>query len=83
MQVMLPNNKAILSTIQGTLNILLVLSQKAKQALVLLNLKNVFLISLGQLYDNNFKISLDKKDMKVYKDEKLIIRGYRNPSNRL
>ena len=68
-QITLLNNKAILLTIQGILNISPVLLYKAKQALVFLSLKSSSLISLYQLCNDNCKISLNKKDMKVYKDE--------------
>ena len=65
------------------MNIAPELSSKAKQALVLPHLKSSSLISLGQLCDDNCNISLDKKDMLVYKDKKLIMRGYRNKSDGL
>lgn len=82
-QITLPNNKAAPSTIQGALSISPVLSLKAKQVLVLLKLKSSSLISFDQLCNDDRIISLDKKDIKLCKDEKLIIRGYRNPSDGL
>ena len=40
-------------------------------------------MSLGQLCNDNCKIILNKKDMKIYKEKKLIMKGIRNKSDSL
>ena len=75
----LPNAQSILSTKQGQLNLHPSLSTQSQQAIVLPQLKSASLISLGQLCDNKCTILLDKKKISVYKDNKVIINGYRNP----
>ena len=47
------------------------------------DLKNASLISLGQLCDDDCKVFLDKRKLAVYKNDKLIIHGSRNYSDRL
>ena len=40
-------------------------------------------MSLGQLCDDDCKVELDKKNLKVFKKEKLIMKGHRNKSDGL
>ena len=77
-QVTLPNNETMSSTFQGSLNMSPMLSSKAQQALVLPNLKSSSLTSLGQSCDDDCQISLNKKDMRVCKDDRLVMKGCRN-----
>ena len=59
------------------------LSKKAKDAIVLPDLKSLLLISLGQLCDNNYQVLLDKRKLRVYKNKEIILEGIRNSSNGL
>ncbi len=59
--VLLPNASTITAEQQGTLPISQHLSKKAKETLILPNLKSASLISLGQLYDDGCKVELEKK----------------------
>ena len=60
-QVELHNASKIGSTVQGQKPLHNKLSTTAKKAIVLPTLKSSSLISLGQLYDDNFNTELDKK----------------------
>ena len=81
--VTLPNSNTISSQTKGKLPILSKLSPRAREAIVLPQLKSLSLISLGQLCDDNCKIHLDKKELKVHKEKELVMKGYRNLSDRL
>ena len=54
------------------------LSNKAKNAIVLLELKSLLLISLGQLCNNNCQVLLDKKKLTVCKENEIMLEGIRN-----
>ena len=82
-QVTLPNNHPINSTQSGTIPLSHKLSIKAKEATVLPNLHSSSLISLGQLCDDDCKVLLDKKELNVYKDDEVLLKGYRNPTDGL
>ena len=41
------------------------------------------MISLGQLYDDDCKVILDKKELNVYKDEQVLLKGYCNSKDGL
>ena len=41
------------------------------------------LISVSQLYDNDCDIILNKQSLKVYKENKVILKGIRNTKDRL
>ena len=81
--VTLPNNNPIKSTSSGIIPLSHKLSSKAKTATVLPNLKSSSLISLGQLCDDDCKVLLDKKELNVYKDDQVVLTGYRNPRDGL
>ena len=81
--VTLPNNHSISSTQSGTIPLSNKLSTKSKEATVLPNLQSSSLISLGQLCDDDCKVLLDKKELNVYKDNQVLLRGYRNPTDGL
>ena len=76
--VYLPNMDTIQTTHMGKLPFNTQLSNIAITANVLLSLKSASLISLGQLCDDNCNISLDKRAIKVYKNNKKILQGPRN-----
>ena len=59
------------------------LSKKAQKAIVLPQLKSLSLILLSQLFDNDCKVLLDKREMKVFKDEKVIMKEIRNKRDSL
>ena len=82
-KVTLPNAEPISSTLKGTIPLSSKLTSKAKQATVLPNLHSSSLISLGQLCDDNCKVILDKKELNVYKDEQVLLKGYRNSKDGL
>ena len=76
--VILPNNERIQITEKGTLPLSQELSTSGKEASVLPNLKNSSLLPIGQLCDDNCNVTLDKEKMLVYKNNKVILKGYRN-----
>ena len=82
-KVTLPNAEGTHSTSKGTLPMSQQLSETAKQATVLPRLESSSLISLGQLCDDDCKVELDKKNLKVFKEERLIMKGHRNKSDGL
>ena len=58
-------------------------SNEALKANILPNLKSASLVSLGQLCDDNCDIALNKKSIRVYKNNKEIMQGPRNYSDGL
>ena len=70
-------------TDKGILSISKYLSKKVQQAIVLPQLLSSSLISLGQLCDNDCKVELDESNLKVFKEKKFIIKGYRNQRDKL
>ena len=77
-QVTLPNNEKIEITKEGILPLNLKISAEGRKASVLPGLQNTSLLSLGQLCDDDCTIALSKSDMKVYKNNNLILKGIRN-----
>jgi len=75
--VYLPDMTAIKITHKGTLPINN-LSQHAKTVNILPELKSSSLLSLGQLCDDNCQVLLQKQDLRVFKNNKTIIKGKRN-----
>ena len=59
------------------------LSQLAKTAMILLNLKSSSLLSMGQLCNDGCKVILAKQDLAVVKDNHIILRGIQNKSDKL
>jgi len=59
------------------------LSQQAKMAHVFNDLKSASLISLGRLCDDDCKIILTKTHLEVWKDEHLVLQGFRNKNDGL
>ena len=73
-KVTLPLSLGIQSTNKGTLHISKYLSNKAPKATVLLQLSSSSLISIGQLCDDVCKVELDKSNLKVFKEKKLVMK---------
>ena len=63
---------------QGKLPLISSLSKEATTLVVLPSLKISSLISLGQLYDDSFRVIFDKRKLYVEKDAKLVLEGLRN-----
>ena len=78
--VILPNNKHISSSHTTTLNIP-GLSDNAKNAHVLPELKSSSLLSIGQLCDDNCIAIFSKSKLHVAKKQKIILQGTRDPIN--
>ena len=76
--VIISNTASITPSVQGQLPLSNKLSKTAKNAVVLPELKSSLLISLGQLCDNNCQVILDKQQLKVIKEQKIILQGIRN-----
>ena len=74
----LPNNEKIEITKEGILPLNLKISAEGRKASVLPGLQNTSLLSLGQLCDDYCTIALRKSDMKVYKNNNLVLKGIRN-----
>ena len=69
--------------VQGQLPLSKHLSTTACNAIVLPNLQSSSLISLGQLCDDNCVVTLDKKNLQVKKNNKVIMNGIRNKNDGL
>jgi hypothetical protein len=76
---MLPDSTLIQATHAGLLPLPSALSTKAKTAHVLDGITNSSLISIGQLCDNDCIAVLNKNKLQVFKNEKCILQGPRNP----
>ena len=81
--VILPNKQTILATKSGTLPLHHNLSNRAKKATILPGLKSTSLISLGQLFDDDCDVLLQKQKMFVVKDKHIIMQGTRNSNDGL
>ena len=81
--IILPNATAVKPSLRGQLPLHNALSYAAKDTTIIPSLKSPSLISLGQLSDDGCKASLDKKDLKAFKDKKLILKGCWNLSDGL
>ena len=75
--VILPNNETIHSTHDAKLNIPNV-NKAAKAATVYPNLTSSSLISIGQLCDDNCTAIFTKENMRVVKDDNIVLEGERN-----
>ena len=80
--VYLPNNDNITSTAHGHLP-LPELSSASTKTHILPDLQNSSLLSLGQLCDDNCIIHLTKQYLHVFKNNKLILTGFRNKNDGL
>ena len=81
--VYLPNLQTITSTVSGLLPINHNISQQAKLTHIFDELHSASLLSLGQLCDDGCKILLDKQYTHVFKNNALVLKGYRNFSDGL
>ena len=77
-QIILPNAAQVHPSQSGQLPLSKHLSAKAKDATIVPQLKSSSLISLGKLCDDGCNVLLNKKDLKVFKNTKLILKGHRN-----
>ena len=80
--VQLPNNDVIIATATGLLDLHADLSSSVQKTHVLPRLGTA-LLSLGQLTDDGCLILLDKAQLKVFKNFKLLLTGTRNLSDGL
>ena len=78
--IILPNNKHISSLHTTTINIP-GLSDNAKNAHVLAELKSSSLLSIGQICDDNCIAIFSKTKLHVAKKQKIILQGTRDPLN--
>ena len=56
---------------------------KRKQAMVLLHLKSASLISLGQLFDDESKVLLEKRQLFCYKTQSIGSQRQHEPTRRI
>jgi hypothetical protein len=76
--VMLPDSTNIQATHVGQLTLHPRLSAKAQTAHGLDGITNASLVSIGQLCDDNCIAVLDKKQLKVFKNNECVLKGARN-----
>ena len=81
--ILLPNNTTVHAKLKGTLSLHPSLSEKASTALIVPNLKNESLLSVGQIYDNNCKVTFSKDNVQITKNKKVIVTGNRNRNDGL
>ena len=76
--VSLPDGTAMQATKTGNLELSPLLSKKATAVHVFNGIQNSSLLSIGQLCDDDCVAVLKKRDINIYKDDKVIISGTRN-----
>ena len=76
--IILPNNQIVRANMIGTLNLHKDLSNKAKRSLIVPQLSNESLISVGQLCDDDCIVKVDKNKVDIIKNNKLMYQGQRN-----
>jgi hypothetical protein len=76
--VMLPDSTNIQATHSGQLPLHPSFSAQATTAHVLDGITNASLISIGQLCDDDCVAVLDKKAIKVFKNQQCVLQGHRN-----
>ena len=81
--VTIPDGSQISSNKQGQLPLSPLLSENAKNASIMPELKSSSLISLGKLADDNCKILLDKKFLHAVKENEIVLSGIRNQNDGL
>ena len=81
-KVQLPNNEIIESTHEAMLPISGI-SKIAKDATIFPDLTSSSLLSIDQLYNDDCTAVFTKTNMKVYKNDNIILTGYRNHSDGL
>ena len=81
--VLLSNTESIQATSYGQLTLSNKLSQIAKMVTILPQLKSALLISIRQLYDNDYDVRLNLKKIYAFKQRKLVLESNRNISDGL
>ena len=81
--IMLPDGDFITGNTKGDVPLHPAISNKARQAKILPNLKSSSLISLGRLCDDDCKVELTKTDLIVTKNNKVVLQGVRNHVDKL
>lgn len=79
----LPNNKRISATEQGLLPLTNNLPSSAKTAHIYPDITNESLLSIGQLCNADCTAIFTKYFLKIFYNNKLILKGYRNPTDNL
>ena len=72
-----PNLDTITSNAAGFLTLAPSISNTAKLAHIFDNLHSASLVSLGQLCDDGCKVLLDHSNMYVFKNNSIVLKGYR------
>ena len=81
--ITLPDASTLQATKSGILPTSSLLTDKGKRATIVPGLKTSSLIALPQLCDDGCKVILDKKYLYAIKDNKLVMKGYRNQYDKL
>jgi len=76
--ITIPNGSTIRATQSGMLPFAAELSEYARRAKILPELKSASLVSLGKLCDDGCDIHLNASRMQVFKNARLILEGLRN-----
>ena len=79
--VQLPDSSTISATAVGRLPLPASLTVSAANTHVFDDLHSASLISLGQLYNDDCIAILDKHNIQVIKESKVIMQGHRNPDD--
>ena len=76
--VLLPNKQTINVTSQGMLPFSDDLTNNAKNAMILPQLKSASLISIGQLCDDDCEVHMNRTKLVAVKNDEIILEGTRN-----
>ena len=81
--IQLPDNGMIVADRKGILPLSDELSNEAKTAMILPNLRSASLISMGQLCDDGCDVHFNEHALIVMKNKKVVMRGIRNRRDNL
>ena len=81
--ITLPNKDTVVGTKKGLIPMHPLLSKEAATAKILPGLKSASLISIGKLCDDQCEVSFHEDEMKVVKNNTVVMTGKRNTQDNL
>ena len=77
-EMQLPDNTTVTAVEQGALFLHKKLTPQAQSTQIIPAITNSSLLSIGQLCDDNCTAVFNKRDVKIYKDNDIIVKGQRS-----